>query len=119
MSTDSITIGFAQEKQRHYEAIARELFAIDRRQPAHGIVLADTGAGRRGPSRPFCTPIWSRGSLGQHASTPKPVTPCGGSRHYSRGAGSAPASSSERALVRQMMEGVGEWLGESMGLPPP
>ena len=29
-----------QEKQRHYEAIARELFTIDRRQPAHGIVLA-------------------------------------------------------------------------------
>ena len=25
-----------EEKQRHYEAIARELFAIDRRQPAHG-----------------------------------------------------------------------------------
>ena len=33
------------EKQRHYEAIARELFAIDRRQPAHGIVLAGTGHG--------------------------------------------------------------------------
>ena len=31
------------EKQRHYEAIARELFAIDRRHPAHGIVLAGTG----------------------------------------------------------------------------
>lgn len=32
-----------EEKQRHYEAIARELFAIDRRQPAQGIVLAAIG----------------------------------------------------------------------------
>jgi hypothetical protein len=32
-----------EEKQRHYEAIARELFALDRRHPAHGIVLAGTG----------------------------------------------------------------------------
>ncbi|HEY9504596.1 MAG TPA: hypothetical protein VIQ27_01380, partial [Gemmatimonadales bacterium] len=32
------------EKQRHFDAIARELFGIDRRQPAHGIVLAGTGS---------------------------------------------------------------------------
>lgn len=36
-----------EEKQRHYEAIARELFAVDRRQPAQGIVLAATGTEAR------------------------------------------------------------------------
>ena len=36
-----------EEKQRHYEGIARELFAIDRRQPAQGIVLAATGTEAR------------------------------------------------------------------------
>ena len=33
-----------QEKQRHYDTVARELLALDRREPAHGIVLAGTGA---------------------------------------------------------------------------
>jgi peptide subunit release factor 1 (eRF1) len=32
-----------QEKQRHYETVARELLALDRREPAQGIVLAGTG----------------------------------------------------------------------------
>ena len=49
------------EKQRHFEAIARELFTIDRRHPAHGIVLAGTGTrGRRGRAR-FSTPTSSSG----------------------------------------------------------
>jgi peptide subunit release factor 1 (eRF1) len=33
-----------QEKQRHYETVARELLALDRREPAQGVVLAGTGA---------------------------------------------------------------------------
>ena len=33
-----------EEKQRHYETVARELLALDRREPAQGIVLAGTGA---------------------------------------------------------------------------
>jgi peptide chain release factor subunit 1 len=33
-----------EEKQRHFEAVARQLFEVDRRQPAHGVVLAATGA---------------------------------------------------------------------------
>jgi len=32
-----------QEKQRHLDAIARELFALDRAKPAHGIVVAAPG----------------------------------------------------------------------------
>jgi peptide chain release factor subunit 1 len=32
-----------QEKQRHLDAIARELFALDRAKPAHGIVVAGPG----------------------------------------------------------------------------
>jgi peptide subunit release factor 1 (eRF1) len=33
-----------QEKQRHYETVARELLALDRREPVQGLVLAGTGA---------------------------------------------------------------------------
>ena len=41
-----------QEKQRHYEQVARTLFAMDRRQPAHGFVLAGVGADA-GAVKPF------------------------------------------------------------------
>jgi peptide subunit release factor 1 (eRF1) len=36
-----------EEKQRHAEAVARELFAMDRRQPVHGIVLGGVGSEAR------------------------------------------------------------------------
>lgn len=32
-----------EEKQRHYEMVARRLFELDRREPAHGIVIGATG----------------------------------------------------------------------------
>ncbi len=33
-----------EEKQRHYDAVARKLFTLDRAAPAHGIIVAGTGA---------------------------------------------------------------------------
>lgn len=41
-----------EEKQRHYDQVARTLFALDRRQPAHGIVLAGVGT-ETGAVKPF------------------------------------------------------------------
>ena len=63
-----------QEKQRHFEAIARELFAIDRRQPAHGIVLAGTGADA-GAVEPFLHNYLVERVIGTARLNPKDATP--------------------------------------------
>jgi peptide subunit release factor 1 (eRF1) len=94
-----------QEKQRHYEAIARELFAIDRRQPAQGIVLAATGT-EAGAVEPFLHNYLVERVIGTTKLNPKEV--------------SAPVvhaatlavreqweRASERALVQEMLEGEG------------
>jgi peptide subunit release factor 1 (eRF1) len=62
------------EKQRHYEAIARELFAIDRRQPAHGIVIAGTGADA-GAVEPFLHNYLAGRVIGTARLNPKGATP--------------------------------------------
>ena len=94
-----------QEKQRHYEAIARELFTIDRRHPAHGIVLAGPGP-EAGAVEPFLHSYLVERLIGTARLNPKDVTP--GSVHattlavreeYER--------ASERTLVHEMLEGVG------------
>lgn len=41
-----------EEKQRHYDQVARTLFALDRRRPARGIVLAGVGT-EAGAVKPF------------------------------------------------------------------
>ena len=61
------------EKQRHYEAIARELFVIDRRQPAHGIVLAGTGSDA-GAVEPFLHNYLVERVIGTARLNPKEVT---------------------------------------------
>jgi peptide chain release factor subunit 1 len=63
-----------EEKQRHYEAIARELFAIDRRQPAHGIVIAGTGADA-GAVEPFLHSYLVERVIGTTRLNPKEATP--------------------------------------------
>ena len=62
-----------EEKQRHFEAIARELFALDRRHPAHGIVLAGPGP-EAGGVRPFLHSYLSERLLGTAQLNPKEVT---------------------------------------------
>lgn len=94
-----------QEKQRHLEAIARELFAIDRRKPAHGIVLGGTGADA-GSVEPFLHNYLAERVIGTARLNPKDATPAlvhaatlAVREGYER--------ASERFLVREMLEGVG------------
>jgi peptide subunit release factor 1 (eRF1) len=103
------------EKQRHYEAIARELFAIDRRQPAHGIVLAGPGP-EAGAVEPFLHSYLVERVIGTARLNPKDVTPSlvhattlAVREAYERDA--------ERALVHEMLEGVGTGWGVN-GLTP-
>lgn len=94
-----------QEKQRHLEAIARELFAMDRRHPAHGIVLAATGADA-GAVEPFLHNYLLERTIGTARLNPKDATPAlvhaatlAVREGYER--------DSERNLVNEMMEAVG------------
>ena len=80
-----------QEKQRHFEAIARELFAMDRRHPAHGIVLAGTGADA-GAVEPFLHTYLAERLIGTVKLNPKDATPGVGARGHARGAGGVRAS---------------------------
>jgi peptide subunit release factor 1 (eRF1) len=94
-----------QEKQRHLEAIARELFAIDRRHPAHGIVLGGTG-NDAGAVEPFLHNYLVERVIGTARLNPKDATPStvhaatlAVREEYERAA--------ERALVGEMLNGVG------------
>jgi peptide subunit release factor 1 (eRF1) len=94
-----------QEKQRHFEAIARELFTLDRRHPAHGIVLAGTGSDA-GAVEPFLHSYLADRLIGTIRLNPKEATPFGVHaatlavlEGYER--------ASERAMVHEMLEGVG------------
>jgi peptide subunit release factor 1 (eRF1) len=104
-----------QEKQRHYEAIARELFTTDRRQPAHGIVLAGPGP-EAGAVKPFLHTYLTERLIGTARLNPKDVTlsavhdaTLAVREEYER--------ASERALVHQMLEGLGTGWGVN-GLTP-
>jgi peptide subunit release factor 1 (eRF1) len=104
-----------QEKQRHYEAIARELFAMDRRHPAHGIVLAGTGADA-GAVEPFLHSYLAERLIGTVRLNPKDATPA--SVHAATLAvREGYERASERELVHEMLEGVGTGWGVN-GLGP-
>jgi peptide subunit release factor 1 (eRF1) len=94
-----------QEKQRHFEAIARQLFAIDRRRPAHGIVIAGTGSDA-GAVEPFLHNYLVERVIGTAKLNPKEATPA-----VVHAATLAVRESwereTERAAVRQMQEGLG------------
>jgi len=93
------------EKQRHYEAIARELFAIDRRQPAHGIVLAGTGT-EAAVVEPFLHSYLAERLLGTARLTPKSATPAA-VHEATLDVRQAWERESERAEVREMTETLG------------
>jgi peptide chain release factor subunit 1 len=104
-----------QEKQRHYEAIARELFSLDRRHPAHGIVLAGTGA-EAGAVEPFLHSYLRERLIGTVRLNPKEATPA--SVHSATLAvREAYERASERELVHEMLEGIGTGWGVN-GLGP-
>ncbi|HWB42329.1 MAG TPA: hypothetical protein VG500_13805 [Gemmatimonadales bacterium] len=93
-----------EEKQRHYEAIARELFAIDRRQPAHGIVLAGTGT--EAAVEPFLHNYLVERVLGTARLNPKEATPAR-VHEATLVVREAWERDSERALVHEMQEALG------------
>ncbi|HEX6434687.1 MAG TPA: hypothetical protein VFZ87_10615, partial [Gemmatimonadales bacterium] len=104
-----------QEKQRHYEAIARELFTIDRKHPAHGIVLAGPGPDA-GAVEPFLHSYLVERLIGTARLNPKDVTPA--SVHAATLAvREGYERASERALMHKMLEGVGTGWGVN-GLTP-
>jgi peptide subunit release factor 1 (eRF1) len=93
------------EKQRHYEAIARELFALDRRRPAHGIVLAGTGSDAAAVE-PFLHNYLVERVLGTARINPKDATPAR-VHEASLAVREAWERDAERNLVREMQEAVG------------
>lgn len=103
-----------EERQRHYDAIAAELFAIDRRQPAHGIVLAGTGADA-GAVRPFLHSYLADRLIGTARLNPKEATPA--LVHAATLAVRAEwERASERALVAAVREGQGGgWATNGIG----
>jgi peptide chain release factor subunit 1 len=98
-----------QEKQRHFETIARELFTLDRRHPAHGIVLAGTGADA-GAVEPFLHSYLVDRLIGTVRLNPKDVTLA--SVHAATLAvREGYERASERAQVHEMLEGIGTGWG--------
>jgi peptide subunit release factor 1 (eRF1) len=94
-----------EEKQRHFEAIARELFAIDRRQPAHGIVLAGTGT-EAAAVEPFLHNYLVERVLGTARLNPKGASPAL-VHEATLAVREAWERDSERALVHEMQESAG------------
>jgi peptide subunit release factor 1 (eRF1) len=94
-----------QEKQRHFEAIARELFAIDRRRPAHGIVIAGTGTDA-GAVEPFLHNYLVERVIGTAKLNPKEATPAV-VHAATLVVREAWERESERAAVRQLQEALG------------
>lgn len=94
-----------QEKQRHFEAVARELFAIDRRQPAHGLVLAGTGSEARAVE-PFLHNYLVERVIGTARLNLKEATPAA-VHAATLAVREAWERESERAAVHEMLEGLG------------
>jgi peptide subunit release factor 1 (eRF1) len=94
-----------EEKQRHYEAIARELFAIDRRHPAHGIVLAGTGT-EAAAVEPFLHNYLVERVIGTAKLNPKEATPAL-VHQATLAVRETWERDSERAIVHDMQEGLG------------
>lgn len=93
------------EKQRHYEAVARELFTLDRRQPAHGLVIAGTGA-EAGALEPFLHTYLLERLLGTARLNPKEATPAA-VHAATLAVRQAWERESERAQVHEMQESLG------------
>lgn len=63
-----------EEKQRHLDAVARALFSLDRRAPAHGLLVAGPGADA-GALVPFLHPSLQERMVGSLRLNPREVTP--------------------------------------------
>jgi peptide subunit release factor 1 (eRF1) len=104
-----------QEKQRHYEAIARQLFTIDRQHPAHGLVLAGPGP-EAGAVEPFLHSYLAERLIGTARLNPKEAT-LAAVHATTLAVRVGYERASERALVHEMLEGIGTGWGIN-GLTP-
>ncbi len=95
-----------EEKQRHLEAVARQLFALDRAHPAHGIILAGTGT-EASAVQPFLHAYLTERLMGSVKLNPKDVSPA--AVHQ---ATLAVREAFERATERHVVEDAAERLGE-------
>jgi peptide chain release factor subunit 1 len=98
-----------QEKQRHFDSIARELFILDRRHPAHGIVLAATGA-EAGAVEPFLHSYLVDRLIGTVKLNPKEAT-LASVHSATLAVREGYERDSERAQVHEMLEGIGTGWG--------
>jgi peptide subunit release factor 1 (eRF1) len=94
-----------EEKQRHFEAIAGELFALDRRRPVHGVILASAG-GDTNAVRPFLHAYLAARVLGTAKLTPRECTLA-----QVHQAALAVREAWERASERELVHGLRERLG--------
>jgi peptide chain release factor subunit 1 len=94
-----------EEKQRHFDAIARELFALDRQRPANGIVLAGPGT-EAAAVAPFLHSYLTGRLLGTVKLIPKEATPAAVLEATLAVRASA-ARAAERAAVEEMREKIG------------
>jgi peptide subunit release factor 1 (eRF1) len=104
-----------EEKQRHLEAIARELFAHDRRRAVQGVILASAGADANA-LRPFLHPYVADRVLGSMRLSPKDVTPAR-VHHEALVVREAWERASERAVVDELVERLGSGWAVN-GIPP-
>jgi peptide subunit release factor 1 (eRF1) len=95
-----------EEKQRHFEAVARQLFALDRAHPTHGIILAGTGP-EAAAVQPFLHTYLTERLMGSVRLNPKDATPA--TVHQ---ATLVVREAYERATERHVVEEVLERMGE-------
>jgi peptide chain release factor subunit 1 len=104
-----------EEKQRHLEGIARELFLLDRRRAVQGVILASAGADANA-LRPFLHTYVAERVLGTMKLSPKDVTPARVHHEALR-----VREDWERASERALVAGLAERLGAGWavnGIPP-
>jgi peptide subunit release factor 1 (eRF1) len=94
-----------EEKHRHLEAIAGELWALDRRRPAHGIIVAGTGV-EAAAVRPFLHSYLAGRFMGTAKLNPKEATPAAVHAAALRVRGEWERAE-ERALVGELRERLG------------
>jgi peptide chain release factor subunit 1 len=104
-----------EEKQRHLEGIARELFLLDRRRAVQGVILASAGTDANA-LRPFLHTYVAERVLGTMKLSPKEVTPA--RLHHEA---LVVRETWERASERAVVAGLAERLGAGWavnGIPP-
>lgn len=99
-----------EEKQRHAEAIARQLFALDRKRPVHGILLGGVGGEARLVA-PHLHPYLAGRVIGTLKLSPKEASPAEVHAAVLEG-----RALWERAQERVLAERVQEALGTGWGV---